>query len=285
MIRQTHFRGVVHSVFQNALNLASTENLYTLVTDQFDNGPNTLVVEVHDFQAMGIDVGDDAAAADDKLYIGGKVVVILTGAAEWRTPAAVSRCDDEELQDRLAVARAYVERVGTRAGMVSDPRGSLVHRVTAEMLRCASDLLVDALKRQDLRAALTQAGQLIGLGPGLTPSGDDFLMGLLAALAIARPLPSTMQQFCSAVVPMSKAATNAISHAAIRAAAEGEVRECVSRLIFRLCDGNRVEFHSALDDVLGIGSSSGTDIAWGVIRGLEVVLAIGEHEHGTQSRH
>jgi hypothetical protein len=84
---------------------------------------------------------------------------------------------------------------------------------------------------------------------------------------------------------MSKTATNAISHAAVAAAARGEVRQSVARLLACMHGGDRQEICPALDDVLAIGSSSGTDIAWGVVCGLDVMLTIGEHAHGTAIRH
>lgn len=286
-IRQAQFRGIVHSVFDKAVNLqcAASADLYTLMADGMDDGPNTLVVEVPGFQAIGVMVGDDAVAVDGALSIRGKVTVALTHAAEWRMTAPVRTCGSDALRVRLTAARAHIERYGTRGGMIPAQSGPAISGVTSEMLRHAGDQLLDAVKRQDLAAALTHAGQLIGLGPGLTPSGDDFLVGLLAALNATEPLAPAIQDFCAGVVPMSKANTNAISHAAIKMAAQGKVRDSVARLASELLGKHQGQFRPALDDVLRIGSSSGTDIAWGLVCGLEAALTTGEHHHGSQDRH
>ncbi|HYG86752.1 MAG TPA: DUF2877 domain-containing protein [Azospirillum sp.] len=285
-IRQAQFRGVVHSVFDKAVNLqcAASGDLYTLMADGMDDGPNTLVVEVPNFQAIGV-VAGDAAATDGALSIRGKVTVALTHAAEWRMAPPVPACGHDTLRVRLTSARAHIERYGSRGGMIPAPDGPAVSRVTSEMLQRAATQLLEALEHGDTAAALTHARRLIGLGPGLTPSGDDFLVGLMAALSAAGPLAPPYQDFCASVVLMSKANTNAISHAAIKMAAQGKVRDSVARLTSELLGKHQGQFRPALDDALRIGSSSGTDIAWGLVCGLEAALTTGEHHHGSQDRH
>jgi len=286
-ITQAQFRGVVHSVFDKAVNLqcAVSNDLYTLMADGMDDGPNTLVVEVPGFQGTGVVVGDAAVAVDGALSIRGKVTVALTHAAEWRMAPPVRTCGSDALRVRLTAARAHIERYGSQGGMILAPAGSDIARVTSGMLQRAGDQLLEALKHRDLETALAHAGQLIGLGPGLTPSGDDFLVGLMAALSAAGPLAPPYRDFCASVVLMSKTHTNAISHAAIKMAAQGKVRDSVARLTSELLGKHQGQFRPALDDVLRIGSSSGTDIAWGLVCGLEAALTTGEHHHGSQDRH
>lgn len=289
MIRHARFRGAVHSVFDRAVNLqcAASGDLYTLAAAGMDDAPNTLVIETAGFRSADarIGVGDDAVAAGSNLVIGGKVAVTLVNATEWRMRTPLRCCSDEELRQRLALVRAHIAANGVAGGMLADPDGSVVARVTSEMLASGADLLVAALAREDLPAALNHTAQLIGLGPGLTPSGDDFLVGVLGALATGRPLPAALEGFCAAVAELSKAATNAISHAAIRTAAAGELRASVAGLLASLRGDEDADPCSALGPVLGIGSCSGTDIAWGIVRGLDVILTIGEHAHGTESHH
>ncbi|CAH1651351.1 conserved hypothetical protein [Hyphomicrobiales bacterium] len=282
------FAGVVHSAFRRAVNIACLccGELHTLVTDELDDGPNSLVVATEDFLAVGICQGDSVRAGGGSLAIAGKVMVNVAGAAVWRTPAPATHCAAGLLRRRLAEAETAIWRSGTPGGFIEGMADTEVARFTTRMLHEAADGLALALGRDDIEAALGHASRLIGLGPGLTPSGDDFLVGLLAARALCRRQGDVgSDRFALGVARLAKAETNPISYAAIAKAARGEVRERVARLIIALCSATGAPLPPALEQVLAIGSSSGTEIAFGVIRGLASLIDNGEWEHGHQDRH
>ncbi|MDH3738699.1 MAG: DUF2877 domain-containing protein, partial [Alphaproteobacteria bacterium] len=66
--------------------------------------------------------------------------------------------------------------------------------------------LLNAAQKNDVEAALAAAAQLVGAGPGLTPSGDDFLAGFLvgarqtaqtdAALSFVDTLGRRLTEYC-----------------------------------------------------------------------------------------
>lgn len=281
------FAGVVHSAFRRAVNIACLccGDLHTLVTDELDDGPNSLVVATEDFLAVGICQGDSVRAGGGSLAIAGKAVVNVAGAAIWRTPMPASYCVGDLLRRRLAEAEAAIWRSGTPGGFIEGMANTEVARFTTRMLHEAADGLALALGRGDIEAALGHASRLIGLGPGLTPSGDDFLVGLLAARALCRRQDDVgSDRFALGVARLAKAETNPISYAAIAKAARGEVRERVARFIIALCSTTDAPLPPALAQVLAIGSSSGTEIAFGVIRGLASLIDNGEWDHGHQDR-
>lgn len=282
------FAGVVHSAFHRAVNIACLccGELHTLVTDDLDDGPNSLVVAAGDFLAMGICQGDSVRAAGGSLAIAGKAMVTVTGAVTWRTPVPETHCATDLLRRRLAEAEAAIWRNGTPGGFIEGMADTEIARLTTRMLHEGADGLALALGRGDTNAALAHAGRLLGLGPGLTPSGDDFLTGLLAARALCRQHGDLgSDAFPLGVVRLAKTATNPIAYAAIAKAARGEVRERVARLIIALGSATVEPFAPALAQVLAIGSSSGTEIAFGVIRGLASLIDNGEWDHGHQDRH
>lgn len=281
------FAGVVHSAFHRAVNIACLccGELHTLVTDELDDGPNSLVVAADDFLAIGIRQGDSVRAGGGSLAIAGKAMVNVAGAAIWRTPVPETHCATGLLRRRLAEAEAAIWRNGTPGGFIEGMADTEVARLTTRMLHEGADGLALALGRGETEAALAHAGRLIGLGPGLTPSGDDFLVGLLAARALCRRQGDPGSDvFARGVARLAKSATNPISYAAIAKAARGEVRERVARLIIALGSATAEPFAHALAQVLAIGSSSGTEIAFGVIRGLASLIDNGEWDHGHQDR-
>jgi hypothetical protein len=74
------------------------------------------------------------------------------------------------------------------------------------------------------------AARLVGLGPGLTPSGDDYFGGMLVALrALARHAQA--DALWRWLQPQLVAGTSAISAAHLEAAAAGEAHEIVHEVL------------------------------------------------------
>ena len=121
---------------------------------------------------------------------------------------------------------------------------------------------LDALERWLIGNALDDDAQmLIGLGPGLTPSGDDYLGGLLIALHALERRPQA-QALWRWLEPRLKR-TSAISAAHLAAAAAGEGHEalhaCLEALASRSADWTRT-----LDRVANVGHVSGWDALAGI---------------------
>lgn len=278
------FAGVVLSAFQRAVNITclSSGELHTLVTGDLDDGPNALVVATEDFRRAGIAPGDPVRAGAGRLAIAGKAVVSIAGAAAWQMPRPAARVAEAALRQRLAVAEALLQRDGKPGGLFPDAAGGEIAQVTARMLHEAAEGVAAALGRGDEAEALRFCMRLLGLGPGLTPSGDDVLLGILAARALGRDIRE--DAFARGVAGLARSATNPISHAALAKAAQGEVRDGIARLVVALCEPQGEALQAALARVLAIGSSSGTEIAFGVIRGLASLIDNGEWDHGHQDR-
>jgi hypothetical protein len=102
------------------------------------------------------------------------------------------------------------------------------------------------------------AAGLIGLGPGLTPSGDDYLGGMLVALrALGRDAQAdTLWRWLE---PRLAAGTSAISGAHLAAAAAGEAHEIVHDVLADPSQAPRLD---------GIGHCSG----WDAFAGAAAVL-------------
>lgn len=104
------------------------------------------------------------------------------------------------------------------------------------------------------------AAALIGLGPGLTPSGDDYLGGMLVALrAVSRDTQA--DALWRWLQPRLATATSAISAAHLEAAAAGEAHEIVHEV---LLDPSRAQ------ELDRIGHCSG----WDAYAGAAAVLRV-----------
>ena len=103
---------------------------------------------------------------------------------------------------------------------------------------------------------------LIGLGPGLTPSGDDFVGGAMIALrAFGRH--ALADRIAGWALPLARERTSRISRAHLECAAQGEGHEALHDL---LCSFDKKH----LERLARIGHSSGTDAAAGALLALPV---------------
>jgi len=117
------------------------------------------------------------------------------------------------------------------------------------------------------------AAGLIGLGPGLTPSGDDFLGGVLIALhAFGRVRAAA----CLAgwVLPRARSGTGAISLAHLACACEGEGIAPLHETLDALARGRPDALAAAVERLSGIGHSSG----WDALAGLACAVNGVRHE-------
>jgi hypothetical protein len=132
------------------------------------------------------------------------------------------------------------------------------------------DAIRDALVANDLAALEAAALRVLGLGHGLTPSGDDFVGGILFALRHAprmqwlTDLPATQQRIRTAATT----ATNAISAALLDDLIEGASYSVLHDMLAALQSQNPQRITSATDDLMLLGASSGADLLAGVLLAL-----------------
>ena len=102
---------------------------------------------------------------------------------------------------------------------------------------------------------------LIGLGPGLTPAGDDFVGGAMIALRACGTTAgdaALADRIAAWALPLARTNTNRISRAHLEWAAQGEGHEALHDL---LCSFDKKH----LDRLARVGHTSGLDAAAGAL--------------------
>ena len=129
--------------------------------------------------------------------------------------------------------------------------------------------------------------RLIGLGMGLTPTGDDILVGILGGLEVlerilgtgnvgTNDVCATLDRLRAAIRKEAPERTNLASCQALCSATEGRFCEVLLHLLDVLCQPGTTtrEILSCAQSVLCLGHTSGMDLLTGVIAALEWDLAI-----------
>jgi hypothetical protein len=255
------FDGIVHSVFARACNVVDGDWMWTLAAPGVAAAPTALVLsdgEPIDLRCC-YRVGDRVARRRARLA-SRAALVDLADANVWRPCSRAPSADRSRIVANLRRCRAKLDaRLPEHA--------SIIHRegrpVCVALERACGD--------RDLETAIALASRLVGWGEGLTPAGDDFLVGLLAALhALDEPLAARL----GAALEAQCERTTAIAAHALRLAARGHFSADLVDLrdaLLSSCDFAMLD--RATDDALDVGATSGCDRVSGLVAGMSASLA------------
>jgi len=123
-----------------------------------------------------------------------------------------------------------------------------------------------ALRRNDVTAALRAAQRMIGLGPGLTPAGDDLLCGLLAGLSLLGHSQAT--RIGAGILALAPGRTTDLSLALLRHATLGQVNSELGTAIQALAVTGRL--HGALSRLFAVGHTSGIALGMGLSAAVDL---------------
>ena len=270
------FRGRVHSVFARTINFTGPRGrLYCLADEQLDDAPATVRVRRAAGAALdelGARPGDDVAKAPGGLVCG-PVFVAAGSVRPWRAslPAFPAFAKERSrLAANLAALRAVIAAAGRAGGLKAYLTGA-EGNIFEQQLAARAAAMYAALASRDAAGLLANGRRLVGLGPGLTPAGDDFLAGLMLVIAMpAAPFGRNCRQAAAALA--AGAATGTVSRAMLVHAARGRTRASVVALLAALATGGAGETAAVARAVLAGGATSGTDLAAGLAVGLTTGL-------------
>ena len=209
------------------------------------------------------------------VFADGAVVVRLNDASSWTSRLRPGLC----VWDGAAIETAsqLVRMLSTRAGGTSSDLlrtvlgrngdGTPLAKRFGELL----PLLSRSSQRRDPAAALACIAQLIGLGPGLTPAGDDFVIGWLAGLtlsAVTREQLAFLHAVRDGMAPLQRK-TPLISWQHLDDARALMFSERLTDLCLTIAQAAPAPVLVAcLDAQLAVGASSGADAAAGLLFAL-----------------
>lgn len=271
--------GEVGAVFERSFYIVVGGQWICLVPSGGGDGPLNARCHERDLGNIKnfIRVGDAASVADKSINIDPKLKFSFERAAVW-TPLAPGRWDKDSVARGLAhFNRALVSRALPQDGLAMLLRdGSSIHlnavvKAAQAPLGKLREIIIAAITHSDASPNIGALVPLLGLGPGLTPSGDDAIGGALIALHLLgenRARDSIREKLSSHMA----AATNDISRAHLEAAAEGFGHEAIHRIANALLTGDATHLHEEIDAVHAIGHTSGWDALVGVVMTLNVWL-------------
>jgi hypothetical protein len=283
--------GCVHSVFRNACNIelidGSLLTLLTLKPGNLPHGIRCTVPVAEGFHAY-LRPGQAVVAEQTLLcFPAAELSVDVSSATRWHGTLGDCPIDTDSACtiEALSTIRASLCDVAPGSGIASlllndsPPHDRMALAMRARLL-VTLPLLALATEHQDCVKASFALERLVGLGPGLTPSGDDFIVGYLAALRARcireRRIEHLLQGLIGPVRLLAKRA-HAISRQFLLNAAAGEFSEPLVRIVRAISRQQDVVGHAAAAAL--IGHTSGTDSMMGLLFGFCPALVLGSAAH------
>jgi hypothetical protein len=270
--------GRVFAVFGRSFYVDFGGGLVCVGPPDFGPGPSHLLAAFDDVAAWTdrLEPGDPATSLGGVLAVAG-LGLDFSGLVPWRAapPAPLRPADLATGLDRLAEAVARRRPVGLGVLVGDLCRGARPAATALDPFLAPAAAMIAALGDRIRHAApeapfaVPEPTGLVGLGPGLTPSGDDFLAGFLIALRrLGRG--DHAEALAASVVPLAARATNAISAAHLAHAAAGEISARLIEVLDRIAAGGDAE--ALLDRVETIGHTSGWDCLAGMVAAAAAMI-------------
>jgi hypothetical protein len=274
--------GEVHSTFERAFNALISGELVGIARSDVPKGPFNIITDIEPSNSMQplVDKGERISVDENLLSFENGLALSLKGAEIWWPKSGVKEPIDIELVKR------NLSLVKDIASCRNDGFGQLVHHIenmisgdpfndgTLNLITRTGlpniATLVSAVKYEDLDIVGQSAKNLVGLGLGLTPSGDDLLAGFMAGLWwTANSFQGDLVRVDGINRTIARLAegTTALSKQLLIRAADGEVNEAVERLLEAILAGNSEAVATATKRVLAIGETSGVDSIIGILLG------------------
>ncbi len=238
-LANSHHPRILH-IFDYVYNLINEhKEVLSIVTPQIGNGPFNIVVQDDIVFSQCLDVDSPITVSANQLTLD-NLFIDITEAKTWNPCPYWKTLRGK--RDQISAQVAQLPGINFQF----------------------TNSFPSSLAIADLDSAIVAAKRLAGLGIGLTPSGDDFILGALYAAWILHPTP-TAQIFASAVADAAAPLTTSLSAAWLRSAGRGEAgilwHEFFDALV--LADINQINI--AKDNILAVGATSGADALAGFI--------------------
>ena len=282
-LRRVHLSpqvGKVSAVFERAFHVDfCSDEPVAVVSPDLGDGPLNIVLGERPGALPPPGVLVQVCPGTGRLAMG-QLEITLEGAAIWEP-----RPNWERLRSQVAAIQDRLPRLATLVLSLAPPdslasiltpvadgqwtsRPATIPVAGQQWADCVGSAVADALgllfvglaaDGPDLRVA---ASRLAGLGRGLTPSGDDLLIGIMIWAWLADPAP---ERICRPLLAGSHQRTTAWSAALLRAAGRGECSLAWHHLLETLQGHSDGEVAAAVHAVLDVGHTSGADALAGFI--------------------
>lgn len=264
--------GTVHSVYRRTINLTDGSQILSLQTDHSPLSPISLVsgLTASDLEMLSVTPGDSVRFQKD-----GFIINTAKGTACKQFTCKDSRRYDLDLSRALKAPSRSALITNIQEALSLAKTGGFATLFNSQNAADDSDLSLvliaarsyildcnELIHCRRYQEAASKLIRLLGLGTGLTPSGDDFLCGILAGFLFSGSTDHPFAKHLKDLTADRLADTIDISAAFLSCALKGQFSLPVVSLL------NLPAAEDIFTSFSAVGHSSGTDTLCGILWSL-----------------
>ncbi len=263
------------SSFRHAVNFTDRHRVVTMAAESLEAGPATIVLRSFNPDALGATVRIN----DDILQIG-TVPYILDGIPIYDSRLDLPQGQPPSLAFHLALLRRITIQHGAPESLafLLNPQAETAARESfarlyAERMTSALRSLRECLPHGRPILQLREAvGMMAGAGFGLTPSGDDFIAGMLLALHAHEQWTGLDHSFVRQSIFQAAHSRDLLSMHFLGLAWQGCFHAPLKDVVQALSTDDDQALESAARRALALGETSGADLMAGFLSALDICM-------------
>ncbi len=275
---------IVHSIFRQTINLISDhEDLITITTCKNSLMPYSLISSADNFEIYKDKLHQAAIVSEDEIVIDYDLRFKLNGVIKSsKLPILKTEILNQgQLRSNLQLLQMLFLKSYTLGSFYIDDLASPYNQALQQALIERTRMFCNAVKNKNDKKLIEAGTLLLGLGAGLTPSGDDYLVGFFAVLFFSSYRSETIWQLAHNLAQNARDSTNIISATYIKSASEKRFKKEISDLVQSVYQPDKNLIAQSLKKLLEVGSTSGTDITQGILDAFSILIS-GENNNEIQ---
>ena len=287
-IKESEKKGEIHSIFKSTVNILSEDGKFIpiLINDKPMSPFSLKLDKILDFKDMDIQIGDKVIFTKNYLKVD-NVTIRYDNAISWDNSIRLDNNVDslENIKLKLNIVKKHIREKGNKEGIFR-----LMQLIPFDLYNGNDNILdssqifikerfenfVKAFINNNIKEINTLSKKIIGFGPGLTPSMDDFLSGMMIAnLYVSHYLKLSIEDAYSInkqIVYNIDNKTTRVSEEMLKQSSIGETNEDIRNLMVRIIGISNNQLSDLLEKVINFGHSSGTDILCGIYIGSCILI-------------
>ena len=235
----------VSASFPKATYVCTPEWMFVVTSRSMPRGPLYLAVDAAD---VFVPPGTSVTISGSQLHLGTARLEAWESAEVWIGDVP----DPMGLRRHREMAIAALAPLAQRSALQAEPFSRVALRA------------LPALKHGHFSEV---SRMLLGLGPGLTPAGDDALAGILIAARFLGELRQDVSALATA------GSTSSLSLSFVRWAARGQAIAPIHAVLTAGAAGSERRCRAAVAELARMGATSGADCAFGIAAALRTIGA------------
>ena len=250
----------IHSRFRRAINFQNNYMLISIVSEDIGKGPLNIIVRGLDLQKI------HSLSIYNNILMINNVALVVQEALKYSSKLSLKTIDFSKFAENLTLLKTSLTKLCApkSLGFLLDEKQEMNFTSSFErefVKRMKSSIAL--ILKGSMASLLQGVAKFKGCGFGLTPSGDDFIAGLLSGLYLKQEIYGKDLSEIRRKIYETAKGDNLISNTFLYLAKNGLFIERFKNFIHSLLYEGHEEIFTHIQKILNVGETSGADMLVG----------------------